>query len=86
MSNLILLVICFVLGVLLRRGGRLPEAAPAVLNAFIIHVSLPALVLLHVHDLHLGADFGLAASMAWLRDFSFCWGAGLTCRVKRPVL
>lgn len=67
MSNLILLVICFVFGALLRRGGHLPETAPAVLNAFIIHVSLPALVLLHVHDLRWSSDFGLAAGMAWLQ-------------------
>lgn len=80
MTNLILLVLCFVLGVLLRRVNRMPDGTPAVLNAFIIHVSLPALVLLHVHDLHLSADFGLAASMAWLH---FGLAAGFFALVGR---
>lgn len=49
MSNLVLLVACVLIGVLLRRSGRLPESGPAALNAFIINVALPALILKHLH-------------------------------------
>jgi predicted permease len=45
-------VVCFALGVLLRRSGRLPEDAHKVLNAFVINVALPALVLRHVPPPH----------------------------------
>ena len=45
MSNFALLLLCFALGMVLRRTGRLPEATPAALNGFIVHVSLPALTL-----------------------------------------
>jgi len=65
-DNLILLISCFVLGILLRRAGRMPENTPAVLNSFVINVSLPALTLLTLHQLHPQAALLYAALMAWL--------------------
>lgn len=66
MNNLILLVLCFVAGVLLHRYKRMPMNTPAVLNSFIIHISLPSLTLLYVHDLKLDGDVWLMAAMAWI--------------------
>lgn len=66
MSNLILLLFCFAAGIVLRRTGRMPQHAPAVLNSFIIHLSLPALTLLYIHELHFSGDVVLVAAMAWL--------------------
>ncbi len=66
MNNLILLIFCFIAGVLLHRYKRMPVNTPAVLNSFIIHVSLPALTLLYVHELKLTGDVGLMAAMGWL--------------------
>ncbi|HXU92501.1 MAG TPA: AEC family transporter [Gallionella sp.] len=66
MNNLILLILCFVAGMLLRRFRRMPDNAPATLNSFIIHVSLPALTLLYIHGLRLSGDVLLVAAMAWL--------------------
>jgi predicted permease len=53
MSNLALLVLCFALGIALRRTGRLPEGAPAALNAVIINVALPALALAYIRDIEM---------------------------------
>ena len=66
MNNLILLVLCFIAGMLLRRFRRMPDNAPATLNSFIIHVSLPALTLLYIHELHISGDVVLIAAMPWL--------------------
>lgn len=66
MNNLLLLILCFIAGMLLRRSRRMPDNAPATLNSFIIHVSLPALALLYIHDLKLGGDVVLVAAMAWI--------------------
>ena len=66
MPNLILLIVCFLLGVLLRRMGRLPEATPSVLNGFIINVSLPALTLLYVHELPIDRSLAYPTAMAWV--------------------
>lgn len=53
MSNIILLFACMLIGMALRRYGRVPENAHAAIenahaaiNGFIINVSLPALTLL----------------------------------------
>ena len=66
MDNIVLLLSCFLGGIVLRLSGRLPDNAPAALKGFIIHISLPALIILYVHDLRL--DFSLIYPIAapWL--------------------
>jgi malate permease and related proteins len=66
MSNYLLLGTCFLLGILLRRLGRLPGNAAASLNGFVVHVSLPALTLTYVHGLKLDTNLILPALMAWV--------------------
>jgi malate permease and related proteins len=66
MSNYLLLAACFLLGLLLRRSGRLPDNAAAALNGFVVHISLPALTLTYVHGLHLQTNLILPALMAWV--------------------
>ncbi|MBV9655584.1 MAG: AEC family transporter [Acetobacteraceae bacterium] len=66
MVNLTVLVLCFALGILLRRTGRLPADAHKTINAFIVNVALPALILRHVHALHLDGGLLLPAAMPWL--------------------
>ncbi|HEY6872744.1 MAG TPA: AEC family transporter [Geobacteraceae bacterium] len=72
MVNIILLIVCFLAGILLKRTGRFPAATPAALNGFVIHVSLPALALLHIHNLRLDRTLLYSAAMPWLL---FCAGA-----------
>ena len=66
MNNFILLVACFLIGMLLRRSGRLPANAHAALNGFVIHISLPALTLLYVHALRIEAGLLFPIAMAWI--------------------
>jgi len=73
MNNYILLAVCFLLGIVLRRSGRMPDNAAAALNGFVITVSLPALTLTHIHSLDLDTGLLLPASMAWLM---FALGCG----------
>lgn len=89
MSNLILLVSCFIAGIILRRLRRMPEHAPATLNSFIIHVSLPALTLLYIHDLRFSGDVLLVALMAWLvfgLSAGFFWLAGRWLDLPRATV
>ncbi len=89
MSNLIIFIICFLAGVLLHHYKRMPVNAPAVLNSFIIHVSLPALTLLYVHDLKLSGDVGLMALMAWIYfalSVGFFWLVGNWLDMPRPTV
>lgn len=72
MSNIILLAVCLLAGIGLRRTGRFPAPTPAALNGFIIHISLPALTILHIHNLAIDASLLLTATMAWLL-FGAAW-------------
>jgi len=66
MDNIALLVLCFGLGIVLRRTGRLPENAHAALNSFIIHISLPALILLYVHRLRIDSSLIYPVVAPWM--------------------
>lgn len=85
MNNLILLVVCFLIGMLLRRSGRLPANAHASLNGFIIHVSLPALTLVSVHKLTLDVALLAPAAMAWIMfglGCAFFWWIGRVLKLR----
>lgn len=67
MSHLIgLLATSLVLGVIARRSGRFPEQTSLALNAFILNVALPALVLRMVHQVSLAPELLAAATTPWL--------------------
>jgi len=88
-NNLILLILCFITGMLLRRLRRMPDNAPATLNSFIIHVSLPALTLLYIHELHLSGDVILIAAMAWIvfgLSAAFFWSMGKWLHLPRATV
>jgi len=89
MNNLILLILCFIAGMLLHRFKRMPVNTPAVLNSFIIHVSFPALILLSVHDLMISGDVGLMAAMGWIvfaLSAGFFWLVGRWLDLPRPTV
>jgi predicted permease len=88
MDNVILLAACFALGILLRMSGRLPDAAPAALNGFVINVSLPALTLLTVRRLELQPQLALAVLTPWLLfglGAAFFWIAGRALGMSRST-
>jgi malate permease and related proteins len=66
MVNFLLVGICFLLGILLRKFKRMPDEMPAALNSFIIHISLPALAILHIHNVQISYGLLIPISMAWL--------------------
>jgi predicted permease len=69
MDNLALLVICFVAGFVARKIGKMPEQTPAVLNAFIINLSLPAITFLFMHEMPFSTKLIYPVVMPWI---GFC--------------
>jgi predicted permease len=65
-TNIILLFVCLIAGMLLRFGRRMPDNAHTALNGFIIHLSLPALILGQLHGVRLTSDLLLPVLMPWL--------------------
>ena len=89
MNNIVLLGACFVIGMLLRRSGRLPVNAHASLNGFIIHVSLPALTLVSVHKLAFDKALLAPAAMAWIMfglGCAFFWWIGRMMKLRTPTI
>jgi predicted permease len=66
MDNVIMLFACLAMGMGLCWSKRMPENAHTALNAFIIHVSLPALTLLQIHAVVFNPGLVYAAAMPWL--------------------
>jgi predicted permease len=66
MSNIIMLFLCLLIGMGLRASGRVPDNAHLGINAFIIHVSLPALILLHIHGIRFDSGLVYPVAMPWL--------------------
>jgi malate permease and related proteins len=65
-GNIVLLFACLAIGMALRKLGRVPDGAHNAINAFIIHVSLPALTLLQIHRIVLQPDLVYSVAMPWL--------------------
>lgn len=65
MSNLLMLFACLAAGWLLRRSGRVGDGAHQVVNAVILHVSLPAVTLLYLHNFRFEPAHLLPVLMPW---------------------
>src|ERR1700730_398427 len=66
MGNIILLFARLAIGMASRKCGRVPENAHTTLNAFIIHVSLPALTMLQIHRIVLQQELLYSVAMPWM--------------------
>lgn len=69
MSNIILLFLCMLIGMPLRRYRRVPTMRMPRLNGFIVNVSLPALTLLQIHGIKLQSTlaYGCGHAVAAVR-------------------
>ena len=66
MTNIAMLVVCLLVGMILSATRRVPDNAHVGINAFIIHVALPALILGQIHGLRLTPELLYPVSMPWL--------------------
>jgi predicted permease len=80
-AQLLVVALCLLAGLLLRRRPGLPlDATAAALNTFVIHVPLPALVLRQVSGLSLGPEVLVPALVPWV---VFGVSIGLVLAVSR---
>ena len=66
MDNIAMLCICFLIGIALRWLHLVPEGTHAGINAFIINVSLPAVILAQIHTVSYRPSMAVAAIMPWV--------------------
>ena len=61
-----MLFACLAIGMALRKFRRVPDNAHTAINAFIINVALPALILQQIHNVKLDPAMIYAVPMPWL--------------------
>jgi predicted permease len=73
MGNILLIVVCFILGIIFHRYSetttsniKFPKETPQVLNSFIVYISLPALILYHIHELQFQKSLIALILMPWI--------------------
>jgi malate permease and related proteins len=52
LANILLLLLCFILGILFRKTKLLPENSHIAINNILLYICLPALALLYIPELH----------------------------------
>lgn len=72
MSSFALLLGALVLGYVFARRGWMPDTTPAVLNAWVIRIALPALVLVQIPRVPFSAELLFAAAGPWMVAFGAC--------------
>lgn len=70
MANILLLVICLVLGVVFRKTKFLPENSHIVLNNILIYVCLPALALQYIPEIKINSKIIYPIVASWI---TFCF-------------
>lgn len=66
MDSLLLLLVCLLTGILLRRVTVFPPSAPVALNQFVIYISLPAMALFYIPKIVLGGRLLYPLGVAWM--------------------
>lgn len=68
MANVVLIGVCFAIGIYFRHKNIFPVNAPQILNRFVLYISLPALTVSQIYRLEIhGSEMILPISMAWFQ-------------------
>ncbi len=89
MSNLLLALVCLFLGKMLQNLKQFPESSGQILNAYVIYVALPALILLQIPKLSFSWQIltpvlvawvvmGISAVLGWCIARYFPWSRAIT--------
>jgi predicted permease len=88
MNNIVLLFLCLLFGIALRMMRRFPDNAHLSLNSFIIHISLPALIILQIHHVSLRPEHLFSIAMPWIMfsiGVGFFWVLSARLRFSRET-
>jgi predicted permease len=89
MANFGILFLCLLAGILFRWTSKFPKETPAVLNQFIFHVSLPAMMIYQFHRVPFDASAIFPVLMPWslfLMSYCFFIVLGKTFQLTRKQI
>lgn len=66
MSSILLLFLCLFLGIIFRIFKIFPKETPAVLNQFVIFISLPAMALFYLPKVEISSQLLFPVGVAWM--------------------
>lgn len=69
MAKIILIFLCLIIGIIIRRFKILSDDAPKVLNNILIYISLPALAILYIPKIEIKSDIVFPLSVMWIVFF-----------------
>lgn len=89
MENLYVVMVCLLIGLVLQRVKRFPQSAAGSLNAYVIYVALPAVILVEIPKLQFGLQALVPVVAAWIVMLASallvyvvaktaCWSSGVT--------
>lgn len=70
MSNLILLFVCLIIGIILKKSKIIPENFHTSLNAFVINISLSAFSLYYISKIELNSSVIYPVLVVWIGIFA----------------
>lgn len=70
MSNLILLFVCLIIGIVLKKSKIIPENFHTSLNAFVINISLSAFSLYYISKIELNSSVMYPVLVVWIGIFA----------------
>ena len=70
MSNLILLFVCLIIGILLKKSKIIPENFHTSLNAFVINISLSAFSLYYISKIEINSSVIYPVLVVWIGIFA----------------
>lgn len=65
MENFVLILLAITIGYFLKRLNLFPKETPAILNQFVIYISLPSMIILQVPKLSFSVDMIIPIIVAW---------------------
>lgn len=72
MSNILVIFLCLIAGVLLKYYRQVPDNAHVALNTFVIYLAIPALALYYIPELKLDKSLLFPVATGWIL-FGFSW-------------
>jgi predicted permease len=66
MANFLLVILCFLSGIFLKKWKVLPSSTPQVLNGVIFYLALPSLILVQFNSINLDWEALVPVAAAWL--------------------
>ena len=83
MTNLILILILFLLGFALKKHKAFPENTPYVLNMLVVYVSLPALILVQIKKIEYSSNYVIPILFSWIAMVLSALLVWLVCKLLK---